>query len=125
MPHSSVADLKIDELRELLRVVVLQTLAKLVADPDKGMELRADLAAELQRSLTAVEAGGPTLPAQKAAEKLGISQPAKNNETQLSHEEFGALIDQFADQFMALVGPDCPPLSDCAVSREGLYEDHL
>lgn len=43
----------------------------------------------------------------------------------LSDEEFEALADQLADEFMACVGPDCPPLSDCAVSREGLYGDHL
>ena len=44
---------------------------------------------------------------------------------QLSNEEFEALADQLADEFMEYVGPDCPPLSDYAVSREGLYEDHL
>lgn len=43
----------------------------------------------------------------------------------LSDDEFDALADQLADEFMAYVGPDCPPLSDYAVSREGLYEDHL
>lgn len=45
--------------------------------------------------------------------------------SQLSDDEFEALADQLADEFMAYVGPDCPPLSDYAVSREGLYEDHL
>lgn len=43
----------------------------------------------------------------------------------LSDDEFEALADQLADEFMTCVGPDCPPLSNCAVSREGLYEDHL
>ncbi len=43
----------------------------------------------------------------------------------LSNEEFETLADQLADAFMKYVGPDCPPLSDYAVSREGLYEDHL
>lgn len=43
----------------------------------------------------------------------------------LSDDEFEALADQLADEFVASVGPDCPPLSDDAVSREGLYEDHL
>ena len=36
-----------------------------------------------------------------------------------------ALADELADKFMEFVGPDCPPLSDHAVSREGIYEDHL
>ena len=43
----------------------------------------------------------------------------------LSDEKFEVLADQLADVFMDYVDPDCPPLSDCAVSREGLYEDHL
>ena len=48
-----------------------------------------------------------------------------NNNPQLSDDEFEALADQLADEFMVYVGPDCPPLSDYAVSREGLYEGHL
>ena len=43
----------------------------------------------------------------------------------LSDDKFEALADQLADDFMDYVGPDCPPLSDYAVSRKGLYEDHL
>ena len=48
-----------------------------------------------------------------------------NNNPQLSDDEFEDLTDQLADEFMVFVGPDCPPLSDYAVSREGLYEGHL
>lgn len=36
-----------------------------------------------------------------------------------------ALADELADKFMEFVGPDCPPLSDYAVSREGIYEDDI
>lgn len=43
----------------------------------------------------------------------------------LSDDKFEALADQLADDFMDCVDPDCPPLSDHAVSRKGLYEDHL
>jgi antitoxin ParD1/3/4 len=48
-----------------------------------------------------------------------------SNNPQLSDDEFEALADQLADEFMVSVRPDCPPLSDYAVSREGLYEGHL
>ena len=44
---------------------------------------------------------------------------------QLSVDELNALADEMADKLMEFVGPDCPPLSDYAVSREGIYEDHL
>jgi antitoxin ParD1/3/4 len=45
--------------------------------------------------------------------------------SKLADEEFEVLADQLADEVMEYVGPDCPPLSDHAVSREGLYEGHL
>ena len=48
-----------------------------------------------------------------------------NNKSQLSAEEFEMKLDQLVDEFMACVGPDVPPLSDYAVSREGIYKDHL
>lgn len=47
------------------------------------------------------------------------------NNSQLSLEEFEALADELADKFMEFVGPDFQSLSDYAVSREGIYEDHL
>ena len=43
----------------------------------------------------------------------------------LSDDKFEAIADQLADTFMDYVDPDCSPLSDYSVSREGLYEDHL
>ena len=46
------------------------------------------------------------------------------NNSQLSVEERLALLDKFTAKFTELVGPDVPPLSDYAVSREGIYEDH-
>ncbi len=40
-------------------------------------------------------------------------------------DDFELLADQLADEFMAYVPPDTTPLSDDAVSRPGLYEEHL
>ncbi|MDE0553331.1 MAG: hypothetical protein OXI24_03895 [Candidatus Poribacteria bacterium] len=125
MKSSKVADLTIDEFSELMQKVVIQTLSKIIGDPDKGLELRGDFAEELKQSLADMEAGGKTVPMQQIAEKLGILQSAKNNTTQLSDDKFEALADELADEFMEYVGPDCPPLSNYAVTREGLYEDHL
>ena len=42
----------------------------------------------------------------------------------VSNEEFEAQLDKLADIFMEYVDPNCPPLSDYAVSREGIYEGH-
>ena len=48
-----------------------------------------------------------------------------NENPPLSVEEFEAKLDQLTEKFMEYVGPDVPPLSDYALSREGIYEDHL
>ena len=71
MTPSKVADLTIDEFRDLVREVVIQTLSEMLDDPDEGLELRHDFAEELQDSLNTVKAGGKTVSAQKVAEKLG------------------------------------------------------
>jgi antitoxin ParD1/3/4 len=44
--------------------------------------------------------------------------------TELTEAEFEAAADQLADELMVDLGPDTPSLSDYAVSREGIYEDH-
>ena len=52
------------------------------------------------------------------AKTLGDEHP------QLSAEELKAQLAELAEKFTEFVEPDCPPLSDCAVSREGIYEGH-
>ena len=44
--------------------------------------------------------------------------------TDLTEPEFEAVADQLANELTADLGPDVPSLSDYAVSREGIYEDH-
>ena len=73
MTPSKVADLTIDEFRDLIRAVVIQTLSEMLGDPDEGLELRDDFAEELLGSLTAVETSSKTTSAQEVAEKLGLT----------------------------------------------------
>ena len=70
---TKVADLTINEFRELVQEVVIQTLSEMMGDPDEGLELRDDFVEELKQSLANVEAGGKTIPAQKVAERLGLT----------------------------------------------------
>ena len=70
---TKVADLTINEFRELIQEVVIQTLFEMMSDPDEGLELRDDFVEELKQSLANVEAGGKTVPAQKVAERLGLT----------------------------------------------------
>ncbi len=45
--------------------------------------------------------------------------------SQLSNEKFETLSDQLADELLLHADSNRSPLSDFAVSRTGLYEDHL
>ena len=47
-----------------------------------------------------------------------------DNNSQLSHEEFEAALQRLADLSMKFDGPDAQPLSDYAMSRESIYENH-
>jgi len=51
-----------------------------------------------------------------------INQPGS---LALSDNEFEALVEQLTDTFTAYTDPNMAPLSDYAVSREGIYADHL
>ena len=70
---TKVADLTIDEFRELVQEVVIQTISEMMVDPDERLELRDDFVEELKQSIADVKAGGKTVPAQKVAEKLGLT----------------------------------------------------
>lgn len=49
---------------------------------------------------------------------------AKTVHEQLDPEAFGKLLDQLAHEMTEARGVDAPPLSDYAISREGIYEEH-
>ena len=53
-----------------------------------------------------------------------IEDLSADNNSQLSVDERMALLEQFTDKFMEFVGPDFKPLSEDAISREGIYADH-
>ena len=73
MGHCLVADLTVDEFKNLIRESVIQALTETSCDPDEGLELRDDFKIELQRSLAAGEAGGKTVPVQEIVRKLGLT----------------------------------------------------
>jgi len=54
-------------------------------------------------------------------EVAGLEQKSPN---ELSVEEFEALADQLVDEMDRMIAPGTPPLSDYALSRESIYEDH-
>ena len=72
MAYSSVADLTVDELRNLIKEVVTQTILEILGDPDEGLALREDIEDRLRDSLAKIQAGGETRSAQEVAAKLGL-----------------------------------------------------
>ena len=73
MARSTVADLTVDEFKELVRDVVVQTLSEMIVDPDEGLQLRDDFKVSLQRSLALAEAGDRTVPVEKVATDSGLA----------------------------------------------------
>ena len=47
------------------------------------------------------------------------------SDEKLNDDEFERLADELADFVEKYLPPDAKPLSDYAMSREGIYEDHL
>lgn len=72
MAHATITDLTVDELRKLIREVVIQTLSEMFGDPDEGLELSDEFKLELQRALATAEKS-ETIPAQEVAAKLGLT----------------------------------------------------
>ena len=73
MNERKVADLSVAEFRELVQEIVLDTLAKVVNDPDAGLELDEDFKAELRLLLAESEDDRETTPAEQVAKKLGLT----------------------------------------------------
>ena len=59
----------------------------------------------------------------RRVEEIALERLAKDDS--LGDEEFERLADELADYFEESLPPDAKPLSDYAMSREGIYEDHL
>ncbi len=59
----------------------------------------------------------------RKVEEIALERLAKD--TPSNDEEFEKLADELADYVEKNMPPDAKPLSDYAMSREGIYEDHL
>ena len=51
-----------------------------------------------------------------------VAEPS--SDAKLNADEFESLLDQFAEEFESLAGPNVGPLPDEAVTRAGIYRDH-
>ena len=53
-----------------------------------------------------------------------VGEPLVENNKQLSHEEFKAALEEWDALVKKFSKPDVQPLSDYAMSRESIYENH-
>ncbi len=91
------------------------TTITLELPPDVAAKLRESIArhdTEAMRQLLA-DAFAPTVEAL-------LKQVSK----QLNEDEFEGFADQLADELAACIETDVPVLSDYAISRAGIYEEH-
>lgn len=58
------------------------------------------------------------------SKERSTSQPSENNISFHEEEAFETIADRLADEFSACVGANVPILSNYAVSRAGIYEEH-
>jgi len=69
----SIADLTVDELRQLIRAAVWDALQELLPDPDAGLELREDVIDLLRESLEHKRQMDTTMiPFAQLAHELGL-----------------------------------------------------
>ncbi len=61
----------VNEFRELVRDIVIQSVTELLGDPDEGLTLREDFAQRLELSLADVESGEATTSLEDVAGRLG------------------------------------------------------
>jgi hypothetical protein len=71
MESPRIADMTVNEFRELVRDIVIQSVTELLGDPDEGLTLREDFAERLELSLADVEAGEATTSLEDVAGRLG------------------------------------------------------
>ena len=73
MSLTKVSDLSIDELKNIIREVVEQTITDLIVDPDEGLELRQEIQISLKESMESIRSGEKsTVSVQQVAENLDI-----------------------------------------------------
>ena len=70
--ETRVADMSVDQLKDLIQETVKEVLVEMLRDPDGGLELREDFKIVLQRSLETYESESDTVSADEVAEKLGL-----------------------------------------------------
>ncbi len=69
---TKVAELTVDEFKQLIATTMEWKLSEMLGDPDEGLELREEIKDRLRRSLEAEPRGLKGISAQEVAAQLGM-----------------------------------------------------
>ncbi len=69
---TKVAELTVDEFKQLIATTMEWKLSEILGDPDEGLELREEIKDRLRRSLEAKRRGAKGIPAQEVAAQLDL-----------------------------------------------------
>jgi len=67
-----IAELTVDEFKQIIEEAVETKLSEMLGDPDEGLELREEIKDRLRRSLEAERHGARGIPAHEVAAQLGL-----------------------------------------------------
>ena len=67
-----VAELTVEQFKDIVQETVSQTLRKLLQDPDSGLELNPGFVSELESAKAQLEDGVPTFSTEEVAHSLGL-----------------------------------------------------
>lgn len=88
------------------------------------LELSSEVEAKLRESLVRHDAETMRQLLAEAFSPTVETLLKQASEPSPSNDEFEFIADQLVEEFAACVGSETPMLSDYAVSRAGIYEDH-
>jgi len=66
---TKVSDLSVEELKDLIKQTVQETIDDMLGDPDEGLELRKEFVAQLKKSL---ESDEKMIPLEEVVKKIGL-----------------------------------------------------
>lgn len=66
---TKVSDLSVEELKDLIKQTVQETIDDMLGDPDEGLEFREEFVAQLKKSL---ESDEKMIPLEEAVKKIGL-----------------------------------------------------
>jgi len=69
---TKVSDLSVEELKNLIKQTVQETLNEMLDDPDAGLEFKPEFVREVQESFSYVKHGGKTIPLKQFVKEHGL-----------------------------------------------------